>query len=62
VGLTQVVIWVLGGVAAINLLMRANPELNMGGLITPSYFWLMIGTFIPSFIMVAALMAPSAPR
>jgi ABC-2 type transport system permease protein len=57
VGLTQVVIWVLGGVAAINLLMRANPELNMGGLITPSYFWLMIGTFIPSFIMVAALMA-----
>lgn len=57
VGLTQVVIWVLGGVAAINLLTRANPELSLGGLITPSYFWLMIGTFIPSFIMVAALMA-----
>lgn len=57
VGLTQVVIWVLGGVAAINLLMRASPELEVGSLITPSYFWLIIGTFIPSFIMVAALMA-----
>lgn len=57
VGLTQVLVWVLGGLAAMDLLIRANPELALGSMVTPSYFWLILATFLPSFIMVAALMA-----
>lgn len=57
VGLTQVLVWVLGGLLAINLIIRANPELALGSLITPSYFWLILATFLPSFVMVAAMMA-----
>lgn len=57
VGLTQVLVWVLGGLAAVNLLIRANPDLSLGSMVTPSYFWLILATFLPSFIMVAALMA-----
>lgn len=57
VGLTQVLVWVLGGLLAVNLIIRANPELALGSLITPSYFWLILATFLPSFVMVAAMMA-----
>lgn len=57
VGLTQVLVWVLGGLVAVNLYMRANPEFAIGSMVTPAYFWLMLATFLPSFIMVAALMA-----
>lgn len=57
VGLTQVLVWVLGGLLAVNLIIRANPELALGSMITPSYFWLILATFLPSFVMVAAMMA-----
>ncbi|GAP14027.1 ABC-type Na+ efflux pump, permease component [Longilinea arvoryzae] len=57
VGLTQVVVWALCGLVAINFLTSAMPEYSVGSLLNPSFFWLMLATFLPSFIMVAALMA-----
>lgn len=57
VGLTQVVVWALVGLAAIGFITSSMPQYSLSGMLSPSYFWLMLGTFLPSFIMVAALMA-----
>lgn len=57
VGLTQVIVWALSGVLAVNLLMRSMPQFAIDSLANASFFWLMLATFLPSFIMVAALMA-----
>jgi ABC-2 type transport system permease protein len=57
VGLTQVVVWALVGLVGINWLTRTMPQLSLEGMLEPAYFWLMLATFLPSFIMVAALMA-----
>ncbi len=57
VGLTQVIVWVLGGIVAITLLSRSNPQMDIGSMVNGSFLWLLLATFLPSFIMVAALMA-----
>ncbi len=57
VGLTQVLIWALCGLVAVNFLTRAMPQNPAGSQFSPAFFWLMLATFLPSFIMVAALMA-----
>lgn len=57
VGLTQVVVWALCGLVAMNFLSSTMPQYPIGSLVNPSFFWLMLATFLPSFIMVAALMA-----
>ncbi len=57
VGLTQVVVWALAVLLAVAALTRAMPQYAIGSMLNPSFFWLMLATFLPSFIMVAALMA-----
>lgn len=56
VGLTQIIIWLLFGDLAVNYIMRAFPSLEAAQIDT--YFLLiMIFTFLPAFVMVAAMMA-----
>ncbi len=56
VGLTQIIIWLLFGVAAVNYVLKTFPSLEAAKIDT--YFLVvMIFTFLPAFVMVAAMMA-----
>lgn len=56
VGLTQLLIWI--GAAALGALFFANLQTELGSLsFLRSYLLVLVITFIPAFIMVAALMA-----
>ncbi|MEW6178642.1 MAG: ABC transporter permease [Chloroflexota bacterium] len=55
VGLTQLLFWlIMGGIAAL-IALRTFPDLNELG-IDFSFFGLMALTFLPAFVMIAALM------
>ena len=56
VGLTQLVVWILAGVAGVILAMRLIPDFGSLG-INSTFLWLLIATFLPAFVMLAALMA-----
>lgn len=56
VGLTQLVIWILFGAIGVGVLMNLIPELRSAQVDT-SFLFLMVLTFIPAFIMIAAMMA-----
>ncbi len=56
VGLTHLLIWALTGAGGVVLVMRVFPELSGFG-IDLSFLGLMLITFLPAYIMVAALMA-----
>lgn len=56
VGLTQLIIWALTGAGGVALVMRAFPEISGSGL-DLSFLGLMLITFLPAFVMIAALMA-----
>ncbi len=56
VGLTQLVIWVLAGVAGIIVALQVIPGFTNPG-IDPAFLWLLLATFLPAFVMLAALMA-----
>lgn len=56
VGLTQLIFWALTGAGGVALAMRAFPEIGGTGL-DLSYLGLMLLTFLPAFVMIAALMA-----
>jgi ABC-2 type transport system permease protein len=56
VGLTQLLIWIsfpILGLLIAQQVIPAMPELQ----INPAFFWLLPLTFLPSFVMIAALMA-----
>ncbi len=56
VGLTQLIIWALTGAGGVALVMRLFPEISGSGL-DLSFLGLMLITFLPAFVMIAALMA-----
>lgn len=56
VGLTQLVAWALTGAGGVVLAMRLFPEASGSGL-DLSFLGLMLITFLPAFVMIAALMA-----
>ncbi len=56
VGLTQLIAWVLTGFLGIAVMGRFTPEMASLGL-NFNFMWIMLVTFLPAFIMVAALMA-----
>lgn len=56
VGLTQLAIWLGAGIVGILVATRSIPEISRMG-IDFSFAWLMVATFLPAFIMIAALMA-----
>jgi len=56
VGLTQLVVWILFGLAGIALIFRMYPDLQLTQ-IDASYLLLIILVFLPAFVMVAAMMA-----
>jgi len=56
VGLTQLLIWLVASAIGVLVFLRFQPQ--AGGLsVGPSFFWVMGLTFLPAFIMIAALMA-----
>jgi ABC-2 type transport system permease protein len=56
VGLTQLVFWALTGAGGVALVMWLFPEVGGTGL-DFSFLGLMLLTFLPAFVMIAALMA-----
>ena len=56
VGLTQLVIWLIFGAVGVGFVMRLFPELQSSQLDT-GFLLLMVLTFLPAFVMVAAMMA-----
>ena len=56
VGLTQLLIWTLAGVAGIVVALQVIPGFTNPG-IDPAFVWLLIAAFLPAFVMLAALMA-----
>ncbi len=56
VGLTQLVIWLLFGALGVGVLMRLYPEIQIGQIDT-SFLIITVLTFLPAFVMVAAMMA-----
>lgn len=56
VGLTQLVFWALTGAGGVALVMQVFPETGGAGL-DFSFLGLMLLTFLPAFVMIAALMA-----
>ncbi len=56
VGLTQLIFWALTGAGGVVLVMRVFPEIGGSGL-DFSFLGLMLLTFLPAFVMIAALMA-----
>lgn len=56
VGLTQIITWILFGALAVHFALQSFPSLEAGHIDT--YFLvIMILTFLPAFVMVAAMMA-----
>ena len=56
VGLTQLVIWLLFGALGVGVLMRLYPEIQISQIDT-SFLIITVLTFLPAFVMVAAMMA-----
>ena len=56
VGLTQLVIWILTGVAGFLIARRFIPDMGSWGM-DWSFLWILLATFLPAFVMIAALMA-----
>lgn len=56
VGLTQLVFWALTGAGGVALITRVFPDIGGSGL-DFSFLGLMLLTFLPAFVMIAALMA-----
>lgn len=56
VGLTQLIIWILTGVAGVLIAKRFIPDIG-SWTIDWSFLWILSATFLPAFIMIAALMA-----
>jgi ABC-2 type transport system permease protein len=56
VGLTQLAIWLLAAAGGIIFALNYFPEFANFGLDT-TFVWVLLATFLPAFIMVAALMA-----
>ncbi len=56
VGLTQLVIWILFGIIGVVVLQTLIPEIQ-SPQIDLSFLGLMILTFLPAFVMIAAMMA-----
>jgi ABC-2 type transport system permease protein len=56
VGLTQILVWLLIGLAGLTFLIRVNPVFS-AALINPGNLGLAIGMIFPAFVMISALMA-----
>ncbi len=56
VGLTQLVIWIIFGIIGVVAIQSIFPEVQLAQIDT-SFLGLMILTFIPAFVMIAAMMA-----
>ncbi len=56
VGLTQIIIWILFGLLGVVALQSLIPEMR-AAQIDLSFLGLMIITFLPAFVMIAAMMA-----
>ena len=56
VGLTQLVVWLLFGAFGVGILMRLIPQLQNTQIDT-TFLIIMVFTFLPAFVMIAAMMA-----
>ena len=56
VGLTQLVVWLLFGAFGVGIIMRLIPELQNTQIDT-TFLIIMVFTFLPAFVMIAAMMA-----
>ncbi len=56
VGLTQILAWILTGGIGFMIAMQTIPDMSSWG-IDWNFLWILAATFLPAFIMVAALMA-----
>jgi ABC-2 type transport system permease protein len=56
VGLTQLVVWLLFGAFGVGVLMRFIPQLQ-NAQIDSTFLIIMVFTFLPAFVMIAAIMA-----
>lgn len=56
VGLTQLVVWLLFGALGVGIIMRSFPQLQSTQIDT-TFLVIMIFTFLPAFVMIAAMMA-----
>lgn len=56
VGLTQMIVWIIFGIIGVIFAARTIPEIQLAQ-IDPTFLVIMILTFLPAFVMIAAMMA-----